>query len=185
MFIKRSFLLYLLFNLKFVFSQSPVFNANDSIKTSELDEIIISATRTKRKLISLPLPASVISRKEINSINSVRLNSIIEEQTGLITVPDYGGVEGIQIQGLDSQYSLILIDGFPLIGRSAGTLDLSRVTVGNIKQIEIVKGPSSSLYGNEALAGTVNIITEEPKSGFDFYTRANYRIGAFNSNDLS
>ena len=185
MFIKRSFLLYLLFNLKFVFSQSPLVKVNDSIKINKLDEIIISATRTKRKLISLPLPASIITKKEINSINSVRLNSVIEEQTGLISVPDYGGVEGIQIQGLDSQYSLILIDGFPLIGRSAGTLDLSRVTVGNVKQIEIVKGPSSSLYGNEALAGTVNIITEEPKNGFNFYTRANYRTGAFNSNDIS
>jgi len=185
MFFRRSFLLYLIFNLKFVFSQSPAVKVYDSIKINKLDEIIVSATRTKRKLISLPLPASIITKKEISSTNSVRLNNIIEEQTGLITVPDYGGVEGIQIQGLDSQYSLILIDGFPLIGRSAGTLDLSRVTVGNIKQIEIVKGPSSSLYGNEALAGIVNIITEEPKNGFNIYTLANYRTGAFNSNDLS
>ena len=88
MFIKRSFLLYLLFNLKFVFSQSPLVKVNDSIKINKLDEIIISATRTKRKLISLPLPASIITKKEINSINSVRLNSVIEEQTGLISVPD-------------------------------------------------------------------------------------------------
>ena len=98
-------------------------------------------------------------------------------------VPDFGGVQGLQMQGLDSQYNLILIDGVPLIGRSAGTLDLSRVTVGNIKQIEIVKGPSSSLYGNEALAGIVNIITQTPKTGFTgrFY----YSGGTFSSNDLN
>ena len=70
------------------------------------------------------------------------------------------GGEGVQMQGLDSEYTLVLIDGVPLIGRSAGTLDLSRLSVGNIKQIEIVKGASSSLYGSEALGGVINIITD-------------------------
>ena len=70
------------------------------------------------------------------------------------------------MQGLDSEYTLILIDNQPLVGRLAGTLDLNRISVGNVKQIEIVRGPSSSLYGNNAFAGVVNIITEEPKPGF-------------------
>ena len=69
----------------------------------------------------------------------------------------------------------------PLIGRSAGTLDISRVTVGNIKQIEIVKGASSSLYGSEALGGVINIITENPKYGFK--SAINYRVGSFNTHD--
>ena len=77
----------------------------------------------------------------------------------MITVPDFGGGEGIQMQGLDAQYVLILIDGVPLVGRSAGTLDLNRISVGNIKQIEVVKGASSSLYGSDALGGVINIIT--------------------------
>ena len=80
---------------------------------------------------------------------------------GLITVDDFGGVKGIQMQGLDSQYTLILIDNQPIVGRSAGTLDLDRISVGNIQQIEIVRGASSSLYGNEALAGVINIITRK------------------------
>ena len=70
------------------------------------------------------------------------------------------------MQGLDSQYTLILIDNQPIVGRSAGTLDLDRISVGNIKQIEIVRGASSSLYGNEALAGVINIITKDPGYGF-------------------
>uniref|UniRef100_UPI00404824F4 TonB-dependent receptor plug domain-containing protein n=1 Tax=Mariniflexile sp. TaxID=1979402 RepID=UPI00404824F4 len=96
---------------------------------------------------------------------------------------DFGGSEGIQLQGLDSQYTLILIDGVPLVGRSAGTLDINRITVGNIKQIEIVKGASSSLYGSDALGGVINIITETPKNGFK--GNLNYRLGTFNTNDIS
>jgi outer membrane receptor for ferrienterochelin and colicins len=155
----------------------------DTILVKELDEVIITATRTIRQLSSLPLPAQIISKKELQLTNSLRLNDILNEQTGLITVSDFGGGEGVQLQGLDSQYTLILVDGVPLIGRSAGTLDLSRITVGNIKQIEIVKGASSSLYGSEALGGVINIITEEPKKGFK--GNLNYRIGNFNSNDVN
>ena len=152
-------------------------------KLLPLDEVIVTATRTVRQLSSLPLPAQIVSKKDISRSNSIRLSDILNEQTGLITVPDFGGGEGIQLQGLDSQYTLILVDGVPLVGRSAGTLDISRITVGNIKQIEIVKGASSSLYGSEALGGVINIITETPKNGFK--GNLNYRLGTFNTNDIS
>lgn len=156
---------------------------SDSLEINNLDEVIVSATRTLRQLSSLPLPAQLISKKEIQQINSVRLSNLLREQTGLTTIPDFGGGEGIQLQGLDSQYTLILIDGVPLIGRSAGTLDLSRISVGNVKQVEIVKGASSSLYGSEALGGVINIISEKPKEGFE--VGLGNRYGTFNSNDLN
>ncbi|WP_298782252.1 TonB-dependent receptor [uncultured Polaribacter sp.] len=164
-----------------VFSQKIIKTKQDSTAIESLDEVIVTATRTQRQLSSIPLPAQIISKKEIININSIRLSDILNEQTGLITVPDFGGGEGIQLQGLDSQYTLILIDGVPLVGRSAGTLDLSRVSVGNIKQIELVKGASSALYGNEALGGVINIITEKPKVGFK--GDINYR-SALNTNDF-
>ncbi len=176
-------LYFLLFFVNYSFSQETKVIAKDSTTTENLDEVIITATRTIRQLSSLPLPAQIISKKDIKRSNSIRLNDILNEQTGLITVPDFGGGEGIQLQGLDSQYTLILVDGVPLVGRSAGTLDLSRITVGNIKQIEVVKGASSSLYGSEALGGAINIITENPKYGFN--GNANFRVGAFNTSDLS
>ncbi|PHS67959.1 MAG: TonB-dependent receptor [Flavobacterium sp.] len=177
---------YIYFSLFFVcysFSQENKEIIKDSTKTESLDEVIITATRTIRQLSSLPLPAQIVTNKDIKRSNSIRLNDILNEQTGLITVPDFGGGEGIQLQGLDSQYTLILIDGVPLVGRLAGTLDISRITVGNIQQIEIVKGASSSLYGSEALGGVINIITETPKNGFK--GNFNYRLGAFNTNDIS
>ena len=112
----------------------------DSIKPAPLDEVFITATRTNRNLASLPLPGSVIDSATISRAGVNRLSEILAEQTGLVTVPDFGGGEGLQMQGLDSQYTLILIDGVPLVGRSAGTFDLSRITVGNIERIEVVKG---------------------------------------------
>jgi len=175
------FLSILISNLSF--SQGTNESQKDSLLTQELDAVLVTATRTIRQLSAVPLPVQLISRKEIRAVNSLRLSDILEEQTGLITVPDFGGGEGIQLQGLDSQYTLILIDGVPLIGRSAGTLDLNRISVGNIKQIEVVKGASSSLYGNEALGGVINIITETPTSGLsgDVGTRAG-TFATFDSN---
>ena len=178
----KNLIYFLLFFTSIAFTQEKRALAKDSTKSEALEEVIVTATRTIRQLSSLPLPAQIISKKDIKRSNSIRLNDILNEQTGLITIPDFGGGEGIQLQGLDSQYTLILVDGVPLVGRSAGTLDLSRVTVGNIKQIEIVKGASSSLYGSDALGGVINIITETPKNGFD--GNLNYRLGAFNTHDL-
>ena len=163
------------------FSQSTE-KKKDSVRSEQLDEVVITATRTLRQLSSLPMPVQLVSKLDIRQSNSLRLGDILNEQTGLITIPDFGGGEGIQMQGLDSQYTLILVDGVPLVGRSAGTLDLNRITVGNIKQIEVVKGASSSLYGSEALGGVVNVITEKPKYGLE--AEANIRSGSFGTTDV-
>ena len=76
-----------------------------------LEEVIVTGTKTIRKLSSLPLPALIITQKDIENSNSTRLPEILNEQAGLIIISDFGGSEGIQVQGLDSQYTLILIDG--------------------------------------------------------------------------
>lgn len=182
MFLNKSFGLLLILYTTNVISQEK--KAVDSIKVEQLDPVVITATRTERQLSSLPLPTSIITSAAVSRAGISRLNEILAEQTGLIIVPDFGGVEGIQVQGLDAAYTLIMIDGVPLVGRSAGTLDLSRIAVGNIDRIEIVKGASSSLYGSEALAGVVNIITKKPKSDL-FSGNISYRYSSFNTNDAN
>ena len=157
---------------------------NDSIENN-LDEVIISGTKTIRVVSSLPLNASVINKVEIEKTNATRLSDVINEELGLITVSDFGGAEGIQMQGLDSEYTLVLIDNQPLVGRLAGTLDLNRVSVGNIKQIEIVRGPSSSLYGNNAFAGVINIITDEPQEGFNVNVSSSYETHNTTDSNIS
>jgi len=71
-------------------------NAQDSLITQELNEVLITATRTIRQLSSLPMPAQIISKKDIKNYNSVRLNDNLNEQTGLITESEFDSGEGIQ-----------------------------------------------------------------------------------------
>lgn len=144
------------------------------------NEIVVTATKTERKLSSVAVPVTIISEQRILQAGSLRLNDILQEQTGLFLTGAFGS--GVQMQGLNPDYTLILIDGEPLIGRTGGVLDLKRITVGNIKQIEIVKGPSSSLYGSEAMAGVINIITDKPKANA---LKLSLRYGSFNTADLS
>ena len=144
------------------------------------NEIIVTATRTEKKLGNVAVPVTLISSKQIAQAGSVRLADILQEQTGLFLTAGFGA--GVQMQGLNPDYTLILLNGEPLVGRTAGILDLNRITVGNIKQIEIVKGPSSSLYGSEAMAGVINIITTAPKKN-EFAFSARY--GSFNTSDIN
>jgi outer membrane receptor for ferrienterochelin and colicins len=88
---------------------------------------------------------------------------------------------GVQLQGLNPDYTIILINGEPLVGRTAGVLDLNRIALGNIKKIEIVKGPSSSLYGSEAMAGVINIITDATSK---IPLEASLRMGTYNTKDI-
>ncbi|MBA4054236.1 MAG: TonB-dependent receptor, partial [Marivirga sp.] len=152
----------------------------DTLVTKQLQEVVVTATRSERALSELPVPVTVIQGQRIKSMGSLRLNEVLAEQTGLSIVSDHG--TGIQMQGFSPEYTLILVDGEPLIGRTSGTLELNRIAVGNIKQIEIMKGPSSSLYGSEALAGVVNIITERPNGTNGTITS---RYGQNNTLDLS
>ena len=162
MFLNKAFVLLFL-SISFIsFSQKKEVK-KDSIKVKELNEVVITATRTVRQLSSLPMPVTLISKEQIQKAGTTRLKDILIEQTGINFVTDQSGFTGVQLQGLSAEYTLIMIDGVPLVGRSSGNLDLSRITVNNIKQIEIVKGPSSSLYGSEALGGVINIITEKLK----------------------
>src|SRR6478735_6413850 len=111
----------------------------DTAKSKKLKEVVVTATRTARNLMQLPMPVTTISNKEIKNRGMVRLNEILNEQTGLSVLSDAHG-QGIQIQGFSPYYTMIMLDGMPLIGRTTGILDLTRITTNNIDKIEIVKG---------------------------------------------
>ncbi len=137
----------------------------DSVWTVTLpEEIVVTAARTALKLKDAAIPIRVVREQEIRRRGALRLTDLLADEPGLAVVHGFGGA-GIQVQGLDSDYTLILIDGQPLVGRTGGTLDLDRIPVADVERIEIVPGPSSSLYGSEALAGVINIITRpaDPK----------------------
>ncbi len=174
--------LLLLLVLQQATSQQPT--ESDSILITDLDEVVVTATRTLRQVSSLPLPVTLVSKEQIRRSGLTRLGEVLNEQTGIIMTPDatVGGTEGVQIQGIASDYVMVLIDGVPVVGRSSGNLDLSRFAIGNIAQVEIVKGPSSSLFGSEALGGVINIITEEP-SDARVRGQVAHRAASFNNHN--
>ncbi|MEM6863981.1 MAG: TonB-dependent receptor [Bacteroidota bacterium] len=183
---KVSGLFGLIFFLEFGIHAQTEEENRDSIPLENLDEVVITATRTIRQLSSLPLPVTLIPKKQIKRSGLTRLNEILNEQTGIVMTPDItiGGGEGVQIQGIASDYVLVLIDGVPVVGRSSGNLDLSRFAVGNIQQIEVVKGPSSALFGSEALGGVINIITEKPLSD-KISGQVTHRSATFNNQNTT
>jgi outer membrane receptor for ferrienterochelin and colicins len=144
------------------------------------DSVVVTATRTERKLSNLTVPVTIINAKTIQQNGALRLTDILKEQTGLNLTSGFGA--GVQLQGLNPDYTIILINGEPLVGRTAGVLDLNRIALGNIKKIEIVKGPSSSLYGSEAMAGVINIITD---AAFGAPLSIGIRYGTYNTLDAN
>lgn len=148
-------------------------------KAARLNEVVVSATRSQRSVADLPMPVQVVNRQQIQETGAMRITDLLREQAGLQIVADHG--TGLQMQGLSSDYIMILLDGEPLIGRSAGTFDLDRLSISNIERIEILRGPSSSIYGSEAMAGVINIITR--KSGKPFGVDIDLRYRSFNSID--
>lgn len=140
---------------------SPLFaqSLSDSTRTHELGEVVVTATRSEKVLSALSVPTTIISGAEIQQRGRSRLADVLSDLPNMNIRYNYGA--GVQLQGLDPAYTLILVDGEPVIGRTAGTLDLNRINLHDVERIEIVRGPSSSLYGSEALAGVINIITKK------------------------
>jgi outer membrane receptor for ferrienterochelin and colicins len=159
--------------LKLIFFITCILSFQNFYCQNDSSEILVTATRSQQNANKVAVPYSLISKNTISLTGSLKLNNILSEQTGLVIVSNFGA--GLQMQGLSADYTLILLNGEPLVGRNGGTLDLSRVVLGNILRIEIVKGPFSSLYGSEALGGVINIITDQKAKNS---WQANLRYGS-------
>lgn len=157
-----------------------------------LDVVSITAKREQHnpddfiKAAYSAMPVITIDKRTIELMGSRRLDEVLKEQTGMAIVNNIGGGTrsiGVQMQGFGSEYIMVLIDGQPVVGRSGGDLDLSRISVSGIERIEIIKGASSSLYGSEALGGTINIITKA--GAVDPQLSASVNYGTFNILDAT
>jgi outer membrane receptor for ferrienterochelin and colicins len=154
--------------------------------------IVITGSRVERPLSQSTVATEVITRKEIESSGATNVTGLLVNQPGVEVVPRLRGFS-VRMQGLDPEHVAVLVDGRRVIGRIDGALDLEAIAVGDIERIEVVKGPSSALYGSDALAGVINIITRKPDKpitgearaqygslgALDLYTAAGSRVGAW------
>ena len=147
-----------------------------------LETVVVTGSRTEHLLSEAPVATQVITREDIEDSGAQNAADLIEEQPGISIERSYRG-SGVQLQGLDAKYVLVLVDGARIPGRIGGAIDLERISVENIERIEIVKGPSSALYGSDSLGGVVNIITRSSQKPLLAETHLTY--GSFNALDLS
>ena len=131
----------------------------------QMDEVVVTGTKTEQRLKDTPVITEVITRSEIEATGAENIGEVLEHRVGIVVDRDAHG-DGVQLQGLDSDYILILLDGEPQVGRIAGKLDLARIAVENVERIEIVKGASSALFGSAAMGGVINVITRKASSPF-------------------
>ena len=106
-------------------------------KTTELEEVVITATRSEISLEDSPIPTEVIGKKEIEQLNLITMQDLLQAK-GIQVAPMKSG--GFQLRGLSSEYVLVMIDGVPIAGRESGALDLSNINLANVERVEIVKG---------------------------------------------
>jgi outer membrane receptor for ferrienterochelin and colicins len=143
-----------------------------------LNEIVVTGTFTPRALKNSPVLTKVISGNDIRLSGATTLLEALENFVpGVSFEPNQAMGDNIQIQGLDNKYVLILIDGERLVGERTEKVNLSRLNTGDIKQVEIINGAASALYGSNAIGSVVNIITRDvndPLQGDARVQRSNY-----------
>ncbi len=134
--------------------------------TKDLEEVVVTGTRTEKSLADAPILTKVIGKKDIEQTGCVSaLDALETVMPGIQFSPDAHG-DNMTIQGLDNRYILVLVDGERMIGETRGNVNFNRIAASEIKQIEIVNGASSVLYGSNAIGGVINIITKRAEKKF-------------------
>ncbi len=186
-------------NLKFPLIQPEVLDIFLEPSEDELETVIISSTRSNRSIKDIPTRVEFIAGEELEEKANMKpgdIRMLLSESTG-IQVQQTSATSAnaaIRIQGLDGRYTQILKDGFPLYSGAASGLGLLQIPPLDLKQVELIKGSASTLYGGGAIAGLVNLISKTPNlakelnfhfDGTDalglslngFYAKRNEKIG--------
>ncbi|MEW6507677.1 MAG: TonB-dependent receptor [Bacteroidota bacterium] len=166
----KHFLFVLLFFRAFAASAQ-----SDTIKTT-LNEVIVSATRTETPYYSIASSVTIITREQITQRQHNSVVDLLREIPGL-TIIQMGGtgkLSNVFLRGTNSNHTLVIVDGVELNDPSSpnNAFDFSFLSTYDIDRIEIIRGPQSTLYGSDALAGVISIFTKsgEPKKNHSFQT---------------
>src|ERR1035437_1931248 len=142
-------------------------------ESRELAEVVVTSTRTHSRIEDIPIRVEVIGEEEVNEEGSMKpanISMLLAESPGVQaqqTSATNGNVS-IRLQGLDGKYTQILKDGFPLYGGFSQGLSIMQIPPLDLKQVEIIKGSSGSLYGSDAIAGIINLISKQPQQKKEF-----------------
>lgn len=137
------------------------------------EEIVISANRSEVSRKEAPVVVNVMNERLFEAVNSCDLSQSLSFQPGLRVESNCQncGFPQVRINGLDGPYSQMLINSRPILSALSGVYGLEQIPVNMIERVETVRGGGSALYGANAVAGTINIITKQP-------TENSYSVGA-------
>ena len=143
------------------------------IKSDDLNEVVVQSTRTSRTIANTPTRVETIDAEELDEKSNMRpanVSMVLHESTGLQVqqTSATSGNASIRVQGLDGRYTQLLKDGYPNFGNFASGLSILEIPPLDLKQVEVIKGPSSTLYGGGAIAGVVNFISKTPKEKAEY-----------------
>ncbi|WP_460764885.1 TonB-dependent receptor [Niabella terrae] len=158
--------------LSFPFVDTSVFEVALAPEADEMETVIVQSTRTGRSIAHTPTRVEIIDGEELDEKNNMRpanVSMLLHESTG-IQVQQTSAMSGnasLRIQGLDGRYTQLLKDGYPNYGNFANGLSILEIPPLDLRQVEVIKGPASTLYGGGAIAGVVNFISREPDEPFE------------------
>ncbi|MDH7445553.1 TonB-dependent receptor [Aquimarina sp. 2201CG14-23] len=133
-----------------------------------LEAVVLQSTRSTRTIKRIPTRIEFIGAEELGektAMNATNISMVLRESTGIQMQQTSlsSGNSNIRIQGLDGRYTQLLRDGFPLYSGFSSGLSILQIPPLDLKQFEIIKGSSSTLYGGGAIAGLVNMISKTPE----------------------
>lgn len=139
----------------------------------ELDDVIVQTTRSSRSIKNTPTRVEIINDEELAEKNNMRpanVMMLLHESTGMRVqqTSATSGNANIRMQGLDGRYTQLLKDGYPNFGNFASGLSILEIPPIDLKQVEVIKGPASTLYGGGAIAGVINFISKTPTEEGDY-----------------
>ena len=154
-------------------------NSTHQVKLSKpfynLNEVVVTDIHSKKSFTNTVLNISKISSQQIEQLGAVDLKDALSFQNNIRISRDNAiGSAGLSLMGVSGDNVKLLIDGVPVIGRLFNQLDLEQFNLENMKQIEIIRGPMSVIYGSNALAGSLNLITSNDGIKPRFNLNTNY-----------
>lgn len=133
-------------------------------KIQEMNEVVVTAQYAPQRVDQSIYKVKVINSRQIEQKAANNLTDLLSSELNIRISQDGALGTSMSLQGLSGEHVKFLIDGVPVIGRMNGNIDISQLNLYNVDHIEVIEGPMSVVYGSNALAGVINIITKENKN---------------------
>lgn len=143
-------------------------------KVFELNPVVVTGTGTHQRLKNTPAPVSVITANEIKRAGITDFQQAMTMMVPSLSFSPNAMGTYLMMNGLSNKYVLILVNGRKMTGDISGNIDISQIDMSRVKRIEVLNGAASSLYGSDAIAGVINIITNQPKEEISFSSNSRY-----------